>query len=90
MPAGHDWKDWHLTVRGWIPGNKKADVADKPMGMIGVPVGCVLTLRYHSFLPTDHSAQMNYYTKILRGKNEAFVAQLLARYGDDPEGVNEE
>jgi hypothetical protein len=85
MPAGHDWKDWHLTVRGWIPGNKKADVADKPL-VIAVPPNCVLTLRYHSFLPTEHSPPASYYTKILRGKNGALVDELLARYGDDPEG----
>ena len=85
MAAGHDWKHWHLTVRGWVPGNKKADVTDKPLVMISVPPGCVLTLRYHSHLPTEHSAPASYYTKILRGKNAAFVDELLERYGDDPE-----
>jgi hypothetical protein len=84
MPPGHDWRDWHLTLRGWIPGNKKADVADKPLLMIAVPPGCVLMLRHHSFLPTEHSAPASYYTKILRGKNAALVEELLARYGDDP------
>ena len=85
MAAGHDWKDWHLTVRGWVPGNKKADVTDKPLVIISVPPGCVLTLRYHSFLQTEHSAPASYYTKILRGKNAAFVDELLERYGDDPQ-----
>ena len=85
MPAGHDWRDWHLTVRGWIPGNSKADVADKTLTVISVPPGCVLTLRYHTFLPTENSASANYYTKILRGKNGELVQELLARYGDDPE-----
>jgi hypothetical protein len=85
MPAGHDWRDWHLTVRGWVPGNSKADVADKTLTVISVPPGCVLTLRYHTFLPTENSASANYYTKILRGKHGELVQELLARYGDDPE-----
>ena len=88
MPAGHDWKDWHLTVRGWIPGSKRSEVADKPLPVIGVPPGCALTLRYHSFLPTQHSDATSYYTRISRGKNDAIVEELLARYGDDPEGLN--
>ena|SRR6476660_8871662 len=88
MPPGHDWKDWHLTVRGWIPGNKKADVVDRPLPVIAVPPGCMLTLRYHSFLPTEHSAPASYYTKILRGKNSVLVDELLGRYGDDPENTN--
>jgi hypothetical protein len=85
MAAGHDWKDWHLTVRGWISGNKKADVTDRPLSVISVPPGCMLTLRYHSFSQTEHSAPASYYTKILRGKNATFVDELLERYGDDPE-----
>jgi hypothetical protein len=85
MPIGHDWKDWHLTMRGWIPGNKKADVVDKNVSVIAIPPGCVLTFRWHSFLPTEHSAPANYYTKILRGKNGALIQELLAKYGDDPE-----
>src|SRR3954451_14381297 len=88
MPTGHDWNDWHLTVRGWMPGNKKADVLDKPLPVIGVPAGCMLTLRYHSFLPTEHSAPGSYYTKSLPGKNSALVDELLGRYGDDPENTN--
>ena len=85
MAVGHDWKDWHLTVRGWIPGNKKSDVTDKPLPVTAVPPGCALTLRYHSFLPTEHSDPASYYTRISRGKNDAFVEELLARYGDDPQ-----
>jgi len=52
--------------------------------MISVPPGRVLTLRYHSFMPTEYSAPASYHTKILRGKNAAFVDDLLERYGDDP------
>ena len=89
MAVGHDRKDWHLTVRGWVTGNKKVDVSDKALSVITVPPGCMLTLRYHSFMPTEHSAPASYYTKILRGKNSAFVEELLARYGDDPEGAIE-
>ena len=33
---------------------------------------------------TEHSAPASYYLKILRGKNAAFVDELLERYGDDP------
>jgi hypothetical protein len=68
-----------------MPGNKKADVTDRPLLVISVPPGCVLTLRYHSFLQTEHSAPASYYTKILRGKNAGFVDELLERYGDDPQ-----
>ena len=85
MSAGHDWRDWHLTPEGWIAGSKRADVADKRLPVIPVPVGCVLTLRWHTFLPTEHSPPASYYTKVLRGKGEAVVNELLAKYGDDPE-----
>ena len=88
MAASHDWRDWHLTVRGWLAGNKKADVADKLVPVIAVPPGAVLTLRHHSFLPTEHSEPASYYTRILRGKNAALVAELLEMYGEDPEGVH--
>jgi hypothetical protein len=85
ISTGHDWKDWHLTPEGWIPGNRRADIAEKRISAIPVPMGCVLTLRWHTFLPTEHSAPANYYTRVLRGKSEARVGELLKRYGEDPQ-----
>ena len=83
--TGHDWKDWHLTPEGWIPGNRRADIAEKRISAIPVPMGCVLTLRWHTFLPTEHAAPASYYTRVLRGKSEAKVSELLKRYGEDPQ-----
>ena len=85
ISTGHDWKDWHLTTEGWIPGNRRADIAEKRISAIPVPMGCVLTLRWHIFLPTENSAPASYYTRVLRGKSDAKVSELLKRYGEDPQ-----
>jgi hypothetical protein len=85
MSVAHDWRDWHLTVDGWIPGNKKADIAEKRISAIPIPSGCVLTLRWHEFPGTRGGVPSSYYTRVLRGKSVARVNELLEKYGSDPE-----
>jgi hypothetical protein len=84
MSIGHDWKDWHLTPDGWIPGNQRADISERRISAIPIPSGCVLTLRWHTFVATQRSMPSSYYTRVLRGKSAAKVSELLQKFGSDP------
>jgi hypothetical protein len=83
MSASNEWQEYHLTPRGWVPGNYKHDGGSGEV-TVPEPPDSVAVYRYREKIPSMYSLA-DCTTSLVRtiGSQEA-VVELLDRFGPCP------
>ncbi len=83
MAASNEWREWHLTPRGWEPGDVRYEGQD--VEVTPPPGDRVLTYIYSEEIRSPVSARIEkQVTKIWPHHVSPEGERLLAEYGDCP------
>lgn len=83
MSASDEWREYHLTTRGWIPGSHKHDFG--PTVHVARPADAVMTWCYREQQGSMHSKVHRSCDEVWRSEDGASIDRLLAQYGPCPE-----
>jgi len=87
MPSSNEWREWHLTPRGWERGDLKLDNSElekKPL-----PSDRVLTCIYSEEMLSPVSARITKrMDEMWRSEDEQAVETLLKQHGSCPRSLH--
>jgi hypothetical protein len=85
MSASDEWAEWHLTPRGWEPGDVKLDVVGVEKGPL--PADRVLTCCYNEHMGSAFSKLRKSVSEKWRSEDTTAVSALLRKFGNCPESL---
>ncbi len=86
MSASSEYREWHLTPRGWEPGTVQLDAC--PVGVTDAPNDRWLTCVYSEKMSHTTSPVVESVTEKWRSSEEAEVTKFLANFGTCPEQLS--
>lgn len=82
MSASHEWKEWHLTSRGWIAGTEQWDFGQPEI--VPPPNDRVLSRSYHERQSSSFSKVDRYCDTTWKHPDARLIDQLVAKFGGHP------
>ncbi len=83
----NEWIEWHLTPRGWKPGNEKREFPPYQKE-VEAPSDRVLTCRYHQGVAINSIWIQKYTSRIWEIADKNVVDEMIDKFGDCPESFS--